>query len=172
LELAGRDVYIKEGCYVCHSQMIRKMSSDVLRYGYGGGASTISESMYDHPFQWGSKRTGPDLAHEGMKPLDSNWHYQHLINPRVTEGSLMPSYDFLATKNADLLSLRKKLSALRALGVPYSDEEVANADGNALKEAKVIADELAAKGSPAGLEKTEIVALIAYIKSLGTKGAQ
>jgi cytochrome c oxidase cbb3-type subunit I/II len=169
LELAGRDVYIKEGCYVCHSQMIRKMSSDVLRYG---PASTIGESMYDRPFQWGSKRSGPDLAREGGK-YPNLWHYRHMIDPRATsQGSLMPPYPWLGTKDADFISLRKKLSALRALGVPYTDEMVANADGDAQKDAKVIAEDLAANGAPAGLEKTELVALIAYLQSLGKKGGQ
>ncbi len=167
LELAGRDVYIKEGCYVCHSQMIRKMSSDVLRYG---PASTIGESMYDRPFQWGSKRSGPDLAREGGK-YPNLWHYRHMTDPRATsQGSLMPPYPWLGTKDADFLSLRKKLSALRALGVPYTDEMVANADGDAQKQAKVIAEDLAANGAPAGLEKTELVALVAYLQSLGKKG--
>lgn len=169
LELAGRDVYIKEGCYVCHSQMIRKMPSDVLRYG---PASTIGESMYDRPFQWGSKRSGPDLARVGGK-YPNLWHYRHMTDPRsTTQGSLMPPYAWLGTKDADFLSLRKKLSALRTLGVPYTDEMVNNADGAAQEEAKAIAADLAANGAPAGLEKTELVALIAYLQSLGKKGGQ
>lgn len=169
LELAGRDVYIKEGCYVCHSQMIRKMSSDVLRYG---PPSTIGESMYDHPFQWGSKRSGPDLARVGGK-YPNLWHYRHMTDPRsTTQGSLMPPYAWLGTKDADFMSLRKKLSALRALGVPYTDDMVANADGAAQADAKKVAEDLAANGAPAGLEKTELVALIAYLQSLGKKGGQ
>lgn len=169
LELTGRDVYIKEGCYVCHSQMIRKMSSDVLRYG---PASTIGESMYDRPFQWGSKRSGPDLARVGGK-YPNLWHYRHMLDPRSTsQGSLMPNYTWLATKDADFGSLRRKLSALRALGVPYTDEQVANPDVDAQKEAKVIAEDLAANGAPAGLEKTQLVALVAYLQSLGKKGGQ
>lgn len=169
LELAGRDIYIKEGCYVCHSQMIRKMSSDVLRYG---AASTIGESMYDRPFQWGSKRSGPDLARVGGK-YPNLWHYRHMADPRSTsQGSLMPAYPWLATKDADFLSLRKKLSSLRALGTPYTDDMVNNADGRAQEDAKKIAEDLAANGAPAGLEKTELVALIAYLQSLGKKGGQ
>lgn len=169
LELAGRDIYIKEGCYVCHSQMIRKMQSDVLRYG---PASTIGESMYDRPFQWGSKRSGPDLARVGGK-YPNLWHYRHMVDPRsTTEGSLMPTYAWLGLKDADFGSLRKKLSALRTLGVPYTDEQVANPDVDAQKDAKVIAADLAANGGPAGLEKTELVALIAYLQSLGKKGGQ
>lgn len=167
LELAGRDIYIKEGCYTCHSQMIRKLSFDVLRYG---PASTIEESMYDRPFQWGSKRSGPDLARVGGK-YPHLWHYRHMLDPRATTpGSLMPNYPWLALHDVDFMSLRKKLSSLKALGVPYTDEVVANGDGIAQEEAKVIAKELAENGAPAGLEKTEMVALIAYLQSLGKKG--
>lgn len=167
LELAGRDIYIKEGCYTCHSQMIRKLSFDVLRYG---PASTIEESMYDRPFQWGSKRSGPDLARVGGK-YPHLWHYRHMLDPRATTpGSLMPNYPWLALHDVDFMSLRKKLSSLKALGVPYTNEVVANGDGIAQEEAKVIAKELAENGAPAGLEKTEMVALIAYLQSLGKKG--
>ncbi len=167
LELAGRDIYVKEGCYTCHSQMIRKLSFDVLRYG---PASTIEESMYDRPFQWGSKRTGPDLARVGGK-YPHLWHYRHMLDPRSTsQGSLMPNYDWLALRETNFLSLRKSLSALKALGVPYTKEQVTNADGLAQEEAKKIASELAANGAPAGLEKTELVALIAYLQSLGKMG--
>ena len=167
LELVGRDIYLKEGCYTCHSQMIRKMSSDVLRYG---PASTIEESMYDRPFQWGSKRTGPDLARVGGK-YPNLWHYRHMIDARsISQESLMPPYPWLALNDVDFLSLRKKLSALKALGVPYSDDIVVNADGRAQAEAQKIAADLKANGAPAGLDKTEIVALIAYLQSLGKKG--
>lgn len=167
LELAGRDVYLKEGCYVCHSQQIRPMPDEVLRYGK---PSTIGESMWDHPFQWGSKRTGPDLARLGKK-YPNLWHYQHMIDPRsVTPKSIMPSYPWLVAKNVDFTVLRKKLSVMRMVGVPYDDDTVANADIHAQKEAKVIAEDLAANGAPAGLEKTELVALIAYLQALGQKG--
>lgn len=167
LELAGRDVYIKEGCYVCHSQQIRPIVSEVLRYGK---ASTIEESMYDHPFQWGSKRTGPDLAREGKK-YPNLWHYTHMLDPRsVTQKSIMPNYPWLAEKDTDFLILRKKLSVMRLVGVPYADDMVANADIHAQKQALEIASDLEKNGAPKGLAKKEIVALIAYLQALGQKG--
>lgn len=166
LELAGRDLYIREGCYVCHSQQIRPLAWEVLRYGK---PSTVAESMYDHPFQWGSKRTGPDLARLGKKYPDL-WHYRHMIDPRaVTPLSIMPAYPWLEKKKIDFTSLRKKTSVLRNLGVPYSDEDVANADVQAEKDAKALAQELATQGAPSGLEDKEITALIAYLQSLGLK---
>ncbi|MBX2994947.1 MAG: cytochrome-c oxidase, cbb3-type subunit I [Bdellovibrionaceae bacterium] len=166
LELAGRDIYVKEGCYVCHSQQIRQLPFDVLRFG---AASTIEESMWDRPFQWGSKRTGPDLARVGKK-YPHLWHYRHMIDPRaVTEKSIMPAYPWLVAKDTDFIGLRKKLSVLKSLGTPYPDDTVANADIVAQKEAAVIARELEAQGAPQGLEKKEIVALIAYLQALGQK---
>jgi len=167
LELSGRGIYIREGCYVCHSQQIRPMVSEVLRYG---NASTIEESMYDRPFQWGSKRTGPDLSRVGKK-YPNLWHLNHMVDPRsITQGSIMPSYPWLANKNRDYLPLRKELSVMKYLGVPYDDQTVANADIVAQKEAIEIAKEIEANGGPKGLEKKEIVALIAYLQSLGQKG--
>ncbi len=169
LEQAGRDIYIKEGCYVCHSQQIRPIASEVLRYGK---PSTIEESMYDRPFQWGSKRTGPDLSRVGKKYPDL-WHFRHMMDPRsITVNSIMPNYPWLADNNVDFLILRKKLSVQRNLGVPYSDDEVANADIHAEAQAKEIAKSLAEQGGPAGLEKKEIVALIAYLQSLGQKNPE
>jgi len=167
LELAGRDIYIREGCYVCHSQMIRKLPFDVVRFGR---PSTIEESMYDHPFQWGSKRTGPDLARVGGKYPDL-WHYRHMLNPRDLVGmSIMPSYPWLLRKNTDFYSLRKRTSVLRYLGVPYEEDEVANADIIAEQDAKRVADGLRSQGiEQDGLEHKEIVALIAYLQSLGKK---
>ncbi|WP_437340137.1 cytochrome-c oxidase, cbb3-type subunit I [Bdellovibrio bacteriovorus] len=169
LELAGRDVYLKEGCYVCHSQQIRPIVSEVLRYGK---ASTIEESMYDRPFQWGSKRTGPDLARVGKK-YPNLWHLNHMIDPRsVTPKSIMPNYPWLLEKNTDFIVLRKKLSVMKYLGVPYDDEVVANADIHAQKQAQEIAADLEANGAAKGLAKKEIVALIAYLQALGQKGKQ
>lgn len=169
LELAGRDVYLKEGCYVCHSQQIRPIVSEVLRYGK---ASTIEESMYDRPFQWGSKRTGPDLARVG-KRYPNLWHLNHMIDPRsVTPKSIMPNYPWLLDKNTDFIVLRKKLSVMKYLGVPYDDEVVANADIHAQKQAQEIAADLEANGAVKGLAKKEIVALIAYLQALGQKGKQ
>lgn len=167
LELAGRDLYLKEGCYVCHSQQIRPIVSEVLRYG---PASTIEESMYDHPFQWGSKRTGPDLSRVGKK-YPNLWHLNHMKDPRsVTPASIMPNYPWMLDKNTDFLILRKKLSVMKMLGVPYEDDVIANADIHAQKQAQEIAADLEANGAPKGLEKKEIVALIAYLQSLGQKG--
>lgn len=166
LELAGRDIYVREGCYTCHSQQIRPMAAEVLRYG---NPSTIEESMYDHPFQWGSKRTGPDLARVGSK-YPNLWHYRHMIDPRViTQNSIMPAYPWLETKNTDFIILRKKLSVLKNLGTPYDDKTVANADIVAQKQAQEIAKDLANNGAPENLEKKEIVALIAYLQALGQK---
>ncbi|MBY0314047.1 MAG: cytochrome-c oxidase, cbb3-type subunit I [Bdellovibrionales bacterium] len=167
LELAGRSIYIKEGCYVCHTQQIRPLAFDVLRYG---PASTIEESMYDRPFQWGSKRTGPDLSRVGKK-YPHFWHYRHMNDPRViTAKSIMPSYPWLLEKDTPFLPLRKELSVMKMLGVPYDDDTVANADIVAQKQALEIAKELEEQGGPAGLEKKEIIALIAYLQSLGQKG--
>jgi len=167
LELAGRDIYIKDGCYVCHSQMIRPLPEEVLRYG---NPSTVEESMWDRPFQWGSKRTGPDLARIGGK-YPNLWHYQHMKDPRsVTPHSIMPNYPWLERKSIDFMELRKKVSVLHKLGVPYSQETLANADLEAEKQAKLIADDLQAQGAPAGLERKEIIALIAYLQALGQKG--
>ncbi len=171
LELAGRDVYIKEGCYVCHSQQIRPMAAEVLRYGQ---ASTIEDSMYDHPFQWGSKRTGPDLSREG-KLRNDVWHYRHMMDPRsMTAQSIMPSYEWLAKRDTDFLSLRKKVSVMKMLNVPYDQETLANADMMAEKEAVNIANRLRAEDPsvPAGIERKEIIALIAYLQALGQKGSK
>jgi len=167
LELAGRDIYIREGCYNCHSQQIRPLAAEVLRYG---APSTIEESMWDRPFQWGSKRTGPDLARIG-KRYPHLWHFNHMIDPRaVVPKSIMPAYPWLLEKKTDFIGLRKRTSVLKMLGTPYDDETVANADIVAQKEAKIIAEDLEKNGAPAGLEKTQLVALIAYLQSLGQKG--
>lgn len=170
LELAGRDIYVSEGCYTCHSQQIRPIAAEVLRYGK---ASTIEESMYDHPFQWGSKRIGPDLARVGKK-YPNLWHFQHMIDPRaVTPKSIMPSYSWMVEKDTDFITLRKKLSIMKYMGVPYDDDTVANADIKAQKEALAIAEDLKANGvNIAKLEKKQIVALIAYLQALGQKGKQ
>ncbi|MCB0406794.1 MAG: cytochrome-c oxidase, cbb3-type subunit I [Bdellovibrionales bacterium] len=173
LEQAGRDIYVKEGCYNCHSQMIRKLPFDVLRFGK---SSTIEESMYDRPFQWGSKRTGPDLARVGGK-YPHLWHFRHMNNPRaMVDGSIMPSYPWLEHKKTDFYSLRKKFSVMQMLGVPYSNETVADADKIAEEQAKTLAtalsEEIKASGGaiPQNLEQMQIVALIAYLQSLGQKG--
>lgn len=153
--------------------MIRKLDFDVLRFGE---ASTIEESMYDRPFQWGSKRTDPDLARVGGK-YPHLWHYRHMNNPReLVEGSLTPSYPWLEKKNTDFYSLRRKISVMQSLGVPYADETVANADKIAEEQALKLAEELtlelknAGAEAPETLERKQIVALIAYLQALGKKG--
>jgi cytochrome c oxidase cbb3-type subunit I/II len=170
LELAGRDIYIRDGCYVCHSQMIRKLPEDVVRYG---AASTVEESMYDRPFQWGSKRTGPDLARVGGKYPDL-WHYRHMLDPRDLVGmSIMPSYPWLLHKNTNFYGLRKKLSVMKYLGVPYDDDVVGSADILAEQEAARIAEGLRVQGIvDERLDQREIVALIAYLQALGKKSGE
>ena len=145
LQLAGRDIYTREGCYNCHSQMIRPFRSETLRYGH---YSVAGESVYDHPFQWGSKRTGPDLARVGGKYNDE-WHRIHLVNPRdLVPESNMPAYPWLEQNMVDAASLPTHMKALRTVGVPYTDEQIAKA-----------AQEV--KG------KTEMDAMIAYLQVLG-----
>jgi cytochrome c oxidase cbb3-type subunit II len=175
LELAGRNIYIREGCYVCHSQMIRPFKDEVERYGH---YSLAAESMYDHPFQWGSKRTGPDLARVGDR-YSNEWHVQHLNEPRdVVPESVMPSYSYLQTTVLKVPDVGIELVANRRVGVPYSNEMVeqasadlaAQADPNADTEA-LLARYPKAKvgdfdGDPARL--TEMDALVAYLQMLGT----
>jgi cytochrome c oxidase cbb3-type subunit I/II len=164
LELYGRDVYIREGCYTCHSQTIRPMSHEVLRYGK---PSEAAEFVYDHPFQWGSKRTGPDLARVGAK-YPHMWHYKHFWEPReVTAGSIMPRYRWIFDEKIHYGDLSKKLEVMQKLGVPYTNEEVANAVALAQAQAKEISTELIANGVPAKIEQMEVVALIAYMQRLG-----
>ena len=147
LQLAGRDVYLREGCYNCHSQMIRPFRAETERYGH---YSVAGEFVYDHPFQWGSKRTGPDLARVGGRYSDE-WHRTHLDNPRdVVPESNMPSYPWLAKAKLNPAEIVPKMRAMRRLGVPYGEEEI--------------------KAGPAELEgKTEQDALIAYLQGLGTQ---
>ena len=146
LELAGRDVYQREGCYLCHSQMVRPFRDEKDRYGH---YSLAVESKYDHPFQWGSKRTGPDLARVGGKYSDA-WHIQHLRDPRsVVPESVMPRYPWLDNATIDGEGMIKRLKAMKVLGVPYSDEEILGA-------------------AEAVEGKTEMDALVAYLQVLGT----
>jgi cytochrome c oxidase cbb3-type subunit I/II len=169
LELAGRDIYIKEGCYTCHSQMIRTIPSDELRYG---PASTIEESMYDRPFQWGSKRTGPDLARLGKKYPDL-WHYMHMEDPRaVIKESIMPAYPWLITSKIDFDGLEKRVSLFNKLGVPYSEEALHDANNLARAQAKEIAEVLKKQGVKGDLSDKNITALIAYLQALGQKGGE
>ncbi len=145
LELAGRDIYQREGCYLCHSQQVRPFRDERERYGH---YSLASESMFDHPFQWGSKRTGPDMARLGGKYSDE-WHRQHLMDPRaVVPESVMPGYPWLAEREVKAKRMQRHMKGLRAIGVPYSDEDIE-----------------AAEGIVAG--KTEMDAMIAYLQVLG-----
>jgi cytochrome c oxidase cbb3-type subunit 2 len=145
LQLAGRDIYLREGCYNCHSQMIRPFRAETLRYGH---YSVAGEFVYDHPFQWGSKRTGPDLHRVGGKYSDE-WHRIHLVNPRdVVPESNMPAYPWLEANKADAAGIAARMKALRAVGVPYTDQEIAE--------------------GPAQLKgRTEMDALVAYLQSMG-----
>jgi cytochrome c oxidase cbb3-type subunit I/II len=164
LELAGRDVYISEGCYVCHSQMIRPLTAEFLRYGE---RSHAEESMLDHPFQWGSKRTGPDLAREGGLRNDV-WHYRHMQDPRaVTPKSIMPPYPWLLEKDTDFEVIAAKVGAMKKLGVPYGDADVAGAVASARAQAEKIAAGLKAEGEAGADANKQIVALIAYLQRLG-----
>ena len=164
LELAGRDIYVSEGCYNCHSQMIRTLLPDVLRYG---DYSRLGESIYDFPHQWGSKRTGPDLARVGKK-YGHSWHYSHMLDPRsVSPGSNMPAYPWLFEKNTDLKALPKKIAVQSRLGVPYPAMDQHEIQQSALDQGTAIAKELEAAGMPTEADK-QIVALIAYLQKLGT----
>ncbi len=146
LQLAGRDVYLREGCYGCHSQMIRPFRAETERYGH---YSVAGESVYDHPFQWGSKRTGPDLARVGGRYSDA-WHRDHLMDPRsVVPESNMPSYSWLSKAAVDGEGLAPRMRAMRTLGVPYTEPEIAAAAADVK-------------------DKTELDALIAYLQVLGT----
>ena len=175
LEQAGRDIYVREGCYTCHSQMIRPFRDEVERYGH---YSLAAESMYDHPFQWGSKRTGPDLARVGGRYSDA-WHVQHLTNPQsVVPESVMPQYGFLASQPLDFAHIGDNLVALRRVGVPYTDADIEQARQDVLGQADpdVAPGDLAERypgaqvrdfdGNPD--EVTEMDALVAYLQVLGT----
>jgi cytochrome c oxidase cbb3-type subunit I/II len=172
LELEGRDVYVREGCYTCHSQMVRPFRTEVLRYdpnGLRNDASRIEESMWDHPFQWGSKRTGPDLAFIGLKGYDHLWHFQHMLDPRsLSPGSVMPSYPWLLSQQVDLALTPYKLKSMRALGVPYDDADIRGVENVYRTQARTIVDYLAAQQVATVPEPTsELVALIAYLQRLG-----
>ena len=163
LELAGRDIYVREGCYNCHSQQIRPLVGDVLRYG---DYSKIGESIYDHPYQWGSKRTGPDLARLGGK-YPSVWHFHHMRNPRqISAGSTMPNYPWLFVDPTDVAALPTKLAVQRRLGVPYPELSAAQIQENVQAQAQTFAEELKNAGAEVPPDR-EIVALIAYLQKLG-----
>jgi len=164
LELEGRDIYVREGCYLCHSQMIRTFTFEAKRYGE---PSTMADSLYDHPFQWGSKRTGPDLAREGGKYPDL-WHYRHMLDPRqVSPGSNMPPFAFLATQQVDLSKTPAKMRALRSVGVPYTPQDIDGARADAEAQRAQIAQSLRDDGVTDADPRSEVVALIAYLQRLG-----
>jgi cytochrome c oxidase cbb3-type subunit I/II len=164
LELEGRDVYLKEGCYNCHSQMIRPFVWESARYGE---ISLSDDSVFDHPFQWGSKRTGPDLARVGGK-YNHQWHYRHMIDPReISPGSNMPPYRHLAQAQVDFASSADKLRAMRAIGVPYEPAQIQLAAQSAREQAEGIAKELASTGERDVVVDSELVALISYLQRLG-----
>ena len=175
LELAGRDIYVREGCYTCHSQMIRPFRDEVERYGH---YSLAAESMYDHSFQWGSKRTGPDLARVGQR-YSNEWHVEHLIDPRaVVPESVMPAYAFLADAPLQTRGIAAHLVANGRVGVPYTDDMIANAEADLRAQATPDADTSGLEeryvnvrfgdfdGQPGKL--TEMDALVAYLQMLGT----
>jgi cytochrome c oxidase cbb3-type subunit I/II len=164
LQLHGRDLYVREGCYTCHSQMIRPLTWETKRYGE---YSRAEESIHDRPFQWGSKRTGPDLARVGGKYPDL-WHYRHMGDPReLVPGSLMPAYPWLFKDKTDFAVIGRKLQVMKSLGVPYTDDDIRNAEVDARREAKAMADRLVSEGASAKIEDKEILALIAYLQRLG-----
>lgn len=175
LELMGRNIYVREGCYLCHSQMIRPFRDEVERYGH---YSLAAESMFDHPFQWGSKRTGPDLARVGGK-YSNDWHVQHLADPRaVVPESIMPAYGFLARRPLNYADVGAHLRTLRITGVPYSDDMIASARADVMAQWDPDADNTALlKRYPKAVTPThagrsstptEMDALVAYLQMLGT----
>jgi cytochrome c oxidase cbb3-type subunit I/II len=166
LEIAGRDIYIREGCYTCHSQMIRPMRAEILRYGEWTRAG---EYAYDHPFLLGSRRIGPDLQRVGGKYPDA-WHYEHMRDPRSTSpGSIMPTYRWLLAQRYDTADVAASLAALRRVGLPYTDAELAAAPASMRAQSQGIVDRLAAGGITTSGDR-EIVAVIAYLQRLGRDG--
>ena len=170
LELYGRDIYLREGCYNCHSQMLRPFIDETVRYGQGGQPAEYSkpgEFVYDHPFQWGSKRTGPDLAREGGR-RDELWHQRHFENPRATSpGSVMPSYPHLLTDEIPWDVIQPRVNAMAMLGVPYAQQALDAAPAMAQTQAVQLAKQLVIAGGPTGMSRKEVIALIAYMQRLG-----
>jgi cytochrome c oxidase cbb3-type subunit I/II len=164
LEIAGRDIYVREGCYLCHSQMVRPMRSETMRYG--GEWSRAYEYQYDHPFLLGSRRIGPDLHRVGGKYPDS-WHYEHMRDPRSTSpGSVMPTYEWLLSWKVDPADVQASMTALQTTGVPYTDEQIAKAPEDMDRQAGEIVGRLADAKITAAKDD-EIVAVIAYLQRLG-----
>jgi cytochrome c oxidase cbb3-type subunit I/II len=166
LELVGRDIYISEGCVNCHSQMIRPLRAETERYGE---YSKPGEFVFDHPFLWGSRRIGPDLARTGRRLPSPHWHVRHFLNPADTSpGSIMPPYPHLLEKPLDFAQAERSVAAMRALGVPYAEQTVADAARLARVQADEIAAKVVAENGPAGLGERKVVALVAYLMRLGT----
>jgi cytochrome c oxidase cbb3-type subunit I/II len=166
LELAGRDMYIAEGCMNCHSQMIRPLIAEVERYGE---YSKPGESVYDHPFLWGSRRIGPDLARVGRKLPSPHWHVRHFNDPTDTSpGTIMPRYSHLLAKSLDLSTLASSMRAMQRVGVEYTDAEIEGALATAQAQAKLIGAKVVEEGGPEGVHDRQVVALIAYLLRLGT----
>ncbi len=166
LELAGRDIYVREGCYNCHSQMVRPFRSETLRYGPW---SRAGEYAYDRPFQLGSRRIGPDLHRVGGKYPDA-WHYEHMKDPRSTSpGSIMPPYQWLLEDKVDVADIQASVSAMKTLGVPYTDADVANTGAQMQEQGGKIVASLKGQGIETTYD-TEIVALTAYLQRLGVDG--
>ncbi|MDP2470463.1 MAG: cytochrome-c oxidase, cbb3-type subunit II [Candidatus Palauibacterales bacterium] len=166
LEVAGRDIYVSEGCYLCHSQWVRPMRAEILRYGPW---SRAWEYQYDRPFQLGSRRIGPDLHRVGNKYPDA-WHYEHMRDPRSTSpGSIMPSYAWLLTKRIDPADVEASMVALRKTGTPYSDEEIASVEQSLAAQGGEIVGRLQVAGIESEPDRA-IVALIAYLQRLGVDG--
>lgn len=164
LELAGRDIYIREGCNNCHSQMVRPFRHEIERYGE---YSKPGETIYERPFLWGSKRTGPDLARVGGK-YPNLWHVRHFDDPRSTSPrSIMPRYNWLLEQELDTSSLPRKMRTLQRLGVPYSDAEIEGGVEAAERQAREIAQDVVASGGPTDLSNKEVIALVAYMQRLG-----
>lgn len=164
LELAGRDLYIREGCNNCHSQMVRPFRHEIERYGE---YSKPGETVYERPFLWGSKRTGPDLARVGGK-YPNLWHVRHFDDPRSTSPrSIMPRYSWFLDWDLDYESIPGRLKTLKTLGVPYTDAEIESSIEDAMAQARMIASDVEASGGPANLETKEIVAIVAYMQRLG-----
>ena len=165
LELAGRQIYVSEGCYNCHSQQIRPMVAETKRYGE---YSKPGEFIYDHPFQWGSRRIGPDLAREGGL-RGSGWHWSHFENPSlVSEGTVMPEYGHLLTADLKFSAIQPLVVAAHFLGAEYGEEEMTDADKHARKQAERVAADIVKQGGPAGVQEKQAIALIAYLQRMGT----
>lgn len=164
LELAGPDIYIREGCYNCHSQQVRPIYEETLRYG---SVSRAHEYMHDHPFQWGSKRTGPDLHRVGGK-YPELWHFRHFQDPQTTSPkSIMPPYPWLLKDQLDTRDIKGRMKVLKQMGVPYTQEDIDEALNSVKRQSSEIAGRLKEQGGIEGIEDREVIAMIAHLQRLG-----